>query len=59
MAQALLAGGVLDELRFSIAPAVVGTGRRLLDGMPAMRMELVRSVQTPSGYLLADYRVVR
>jgi len=59
VAQALLAGGVLDELRFSIAPAVVGTGRRLLDGMPAMRMELVRSVQTPSGYLLADYRVVR
>ncbi|MEY9911067.1 dihydrofolate reductase [Catenulispora sp. MAP12-49] len=55
--QALLAAGVLDELRLAVAPAVVGQGKRLLDGVPPMRFETMRSVTTPSGYLLADYRV--
>lgn len=57
--QALLAAGVLDELRLAVAPAVVGHGRRLLDGLPPMSLEAVGGVATPSGYLLADYRVAR
>lgn len=57
--QALLAAGVLDELRLAIAPAVVGHGRRLLDGVPPMSLEAIRGVVTPSGYLLADYRIAR
>jgi dihydrofolate reductase len=55
--QALLAGGVVDELRLVVAPAIAGTGRRLLDGLPAMRFEPIRSSTSPTGYLLLDYRV--
>jgi dihydrofolate reductase len=59
VAQALLAAGVIDELRLAVAPVVAGRGRRLLDGLPQIRLEAVRSVTSPSGYLLADYRVSR
>jgi dihydrofolate reductase len=57
--QALLAAGVVDELRLVIAPTIVGSGRRLFDGLPPVRFESIRSVTSPSGYLLVDYRVVR
>src|SRR5262249_53306445 len=40
VAQALLAAGVVDELRLVIAPRVVG-GRRLLDGLPPLRLEAI------------------
>ena len=56
--QALLAAGVVDELKLAIAPVIVGSGRRLLDGLPSMRLAPSRSVTTPSGYLLVDYRAV-
>jgi dihydrofolate reductase len=59
LTQALLVGGVVDELRLAIAPMVVNTGRRLLEGLPEMRLEPISSQTTPSGYLLADYRIVR
>ena len=58
VAQALLAGGVVDELRLVIAPAVAGGGRRLLDGLPAIRLESIRSATSPTGSLLVDYRVI-
>jgi dihydrofolate reductase len=58
VAQALLAGGVVDELRLTIAPAIAGSGRRLLDGVPAIRLESIRSTTSPTGYLLVDYRVI-
>ena len=58
VARALLAGGVVDELRLAIAPAVAGSGRRLLDGLSPMRLESIRSSTSPSGYLLVDYRVM-
>ena len=57
--QALLAAGVVDELRFVIAPAVVGSGQRLLDGSPTVRLETIRCAASPSGHLLVDYSVVR
>lgn len=57
--QALLAAGAVDELRLVVAPAVVGSGRRLLDGLPPIRLDVIRSSTSPSGYLLVDYRVVR
>jgi dihydrofolate reductase len=56
--QALLASGVVDELRLVIAPTIVGTGRRLLDGVPAIRLESIRSTTSPTGHLLVDYRVI-
>ena len=43
VAQALLAAGVVDELRLVIAPTIAGSGRRLLDGLPAIRLESIRS----------------
>lgn len=57
--QALLAAGVVDELRLVIAPQVVGSGRRLLEGLPPITLELLRAERSPSGHLLADYRVIR
>jgi dihydrofolate reductase len=54
--QTLLAAGVLDELRLAIAPVVIGSGRRLFDGVPPVQLETIRSTASPSGYLLVDYR---
>ena len=59
VAQALLAADVVDELRLVIAPKIAGRGRRLLDGLPSIQLEAVRSSTSPAGYLLADYRVTR
>ena len=59
VAQALLAAGVVDELRLVIAPRIAGRGRRLLDGLPSISLESLRGEVSPSGYLLADYRVIR
>ena len=59
VAQALLAADVVDELRLVIAPTIAGHGRRLFDGLPAIRLESIRSETSPTGSLLVDYRVVR
>jgi dihydrofolate reductase len=59
VARALLAAGVVDELRLVIAPKIAGSGRRLLDGLPSFQLESIRSSTSPSGYLLVDYRVIR
>jgi dihydrofolate reductase len=59
VAQALLAADVVDELRLVIAPRIAGRGRRLLDGLPPIQLEPIRSDVSPAGYLLADYRVIR
>jgi dihydrofolate reductase len=56
--QALLAAGLVDELRLVIAPTVVGCGKRLLDEVPPLPLEVVRSATTPRGHLLVDYRVL-
>ncbi|SOD72559.1 dihydrofolate reductase [Jatrophihabitans sp. GAS493] len=57
--QALLAAGVVDELRLVIAPALAGNRRRLFDGVPPVNLESIGSETSPSGYLLVDYRVIR
>jgi hypothetical protein len=49
----------VDELQLAIGPMVAGRGRRLLDGLPAMQLELIRSEISPTGNLLVDYRVTR
>ena len=58
VAQTLLAAGVVDELKLIVAPAIAGVGRKLLDGLPPIRLEPIRSVISPMGYLLLDYRVI-
>ena len=59
VAQALLAADVVDELRLVIGPMIAGRGRRLLDGLPSIQLESIRSEISPTGYLLVDYRVIR
>jgi dihydrofolate reductase len=59
VAQALLAADVVDELKLSIAPTIAGRGRRLLEGLPLIRLESIRSETSPTGHLLVDYRVLR
>jgi dihydrofolate reductase len=54
----LLAADVVDELRLVIAPTIAGSGRRLFDGVPSLRLETIRGTASPSGYLLVDYRVL-
>jgi dihydrofolate reductase len=57
VAQTLLAAGVVDELKLIVAPAIAGTGRKLLDGLPTIRLTPIRSVMSPTGFLILDYRV--
>jgi dihydrofolate reductase len=57
VARALLAAGLVDELRLVIAPVIAGTGRKLLDGLPPIRLEPIRNTTSPTGYLLTDYRI--
>jgi dihydrofolate reductase len=58
VAQALLGAGLVDELSLVVAPAIAGSGRRLLEGLPALRLELVGSTASPTGSLLLDHRVL-
>ena len=59
VAQALVATGLIDELRLVIAPVIAGSGRMLLDGLPSTPLELIQSVASPTGHLLVDYRINR
>ncbi len=59
VAQTLLAADVVDEVRLVIAPTIAGGGRRLLDGLPSIRLESIRHATSPSGHLLTHYRVIR
>jgi dihydrofolate reductase len=57
LTQSLLEGGLIDELRLVIAPAVQMHGRKLFDrGLPR-RLKLIRHVASPSGYLLLDFQL--
>jgi dihydrofolate reductase len=58
VAQALLAADLVDELRLVIAPKIAGRGRRLLDGLPSIQLASIRTSTSPTGHLLADYRVI-
>jgi dihydrofolate reductase len=59
LTRSMLAAGLIDELKLVIAPTVAGAGRRLLDSVPATRLELLGVESSPSGHLLATYRVLR
>lgn len=57
LSQTLLREGLVDELVLMIHPVVLGTGRRLFpDGGPTRVFELVESVPTTTGVIIAVYR---
>ncbi|MEV3984506.1 dihydrofolate reductase family protein [Nonomuraea sp. NPDC049758] len=57
LVRALLAAGLLDELRLLVHPLVVGTGMRLFpEGAPPVPLELSRSVTFTNGVLDLTYR---
>ena len=58
VAQTLLAAGVVDELRLVMAPTIAGVGRKLLDGLPPIRLSPIRSSIAPTGFLILDYGVI-
>lgn len=54
----LLGHGVADELLAVVYPVLVGTGKRLYDaGTPGRTFELIGTDTTPTGLILARYRV--
>ena len=56
LAQAMLAAGLVDELRLVIAPVVVGAGRRLFpDGAAPAGLRLIRHDSTPGGLAIHVY----
>jgi dihydrofolate reductase len=59
LTRSLFEANLVDELRLVIAPAVAGHGRRLFgDGQDIRRLQLLHGAATPSGALIADYRVL-
>ena len=57
VAQTLLAAGVVDELKLVVAQTIAGVGRKLLDGLPPIRLSPIRSLVSPTGLLILDLRV--
>jgi dihydrofolate reductase len=57
VAQALLSAGMVDEICLAVFPAFAGPGRRLLDAVPAGRLQNVATTVSPSGSVMSRYRV--
>jgi len=53
-----LAAGRLDELRLHITPSTLGTGTRIFDGVPPLRLEQISS-RAATQVTHVTYRVVR
>ena len=55
LVQSLLRAHLIDELTITINPLLIGSGRRLLDGIPCEKLRLVSSMTTPKGVILVTY----
>jgi dihydrofolate reductase len=55
----LLREGLLDELAVHIAPVLLGSGERLLDAVPAGRLERLETLDSDTGATYIRYAVVR
>ena len=55
LTQSLLEGGLVDELRLVIAPALQMHGRKLFGAGPSRQLTLTRNVVSPSRHLLLDF----
>jgi dihydrofolate reductase len=59
LVQSLMRQNLIDEYVLQIHPLVLGEGRRLfIDGSPLTNLNLVDSVTTDTGVLIATYRPV-
>jgi len=56
LTQSLLEEGLVDVLRLVVAPSIQMNGRKLFDRGVPMRMAMTRTVTSPTGYLLVDFR---
>ena len=59
LARSLLRAGLVDELRLLVFPVVVGSGRRLLDGLERIPLRLLEAKSLPTGVLSLTYAVER
>jgi dihydrofolate reductase len=60
LVQTLMAHDLVDEYAIAIHPVVLGSGKKLFrDAEQVRRLELVDSVTTTTGVLMATYRPVR
>ncbi len=57
LTQSLLEAGLIDELRLVIAPSIQMQGRKLFERGVPKRLSLRRSVTSPTGYVLVNFRV--
>jgi dihydrofolate reductase len=57
LAQGLLRGRLVDELRLVVAPALQAHGRKLFDDVLSTRLTLTGHALSPSGYLLLDFHL--
>jgi dihydrofolate reductase len=57
LTQSLLQAGLVDELQLVIAPALKFQGRKLFEKGTPRRLTLTRSVSSPNGFLVLDFRV--
>ncbi len=55
LAQVALAAGLLDELRLLVFPVLVGSGRRLLEGLDNIPLRLIAAKPLPMGVLSLTY----
>jgi dihydrofolate reductase len=54
-----LRAGLLDELTVHIAPIFLGSGARLLDDVPAGRLERLNTLASDKGVVYVSYRVLK
>jgi dihydrofolate reductase len=47
--------GLVDEYRLLVYPVVLGSGKRLFEGVSKTKLSLVETKKTPSGVMLLDY----
>jgi dihydrofolate reductase len=55
--QLLIKHNLIDEFRFTVVPVVVGTGRRLFEGIDTghLKLRVTNTVSFPNGYALFTY----
>jgi len=55
LARSLLAAGLVDRLSLAVAPAIAGSGRRLLDGLDRSDWSMTYCATSPAGTVFVDY----